>query len=196
MPPIIEHFLTTAAVCGGGAAGVCLLLRLLRREWRSNLPRTLVMTAFAWYLCFMLVVELSPLAVMNAPESLLSFGSEVWHHFPIPWFHREAWHYSFALPGSWRAIWRYKYEMELFLPFGVLVPLQWHKIDIKAIPLGLYTVLGIELWQLLIGRSFDAGDILTETTAVAVGYLLYSLLDSLLPAVTAKIAGKPQRGKN
>lgn len=195
MLPTIEHFLTTAAICGGVTAGICLLIRLLRRDGRHNLLRTLAVTAFAWYLCFMLVVELAPLAVINAPESLWQFGSEMWQHHPMPWFNREAWCYSFRLPYKWSSLWDYRHEMELFLPLGVLVPLLWNKFDIKVIPLGLYIVLGLETWQLLIGRSFDASDILLETAAVAAGYLLYVLLDTLLPAVTSRMAGKTRSGK-
>ena len=70
----------------------------------------------------------------------------------------------------------------MFLPFGFFTGLlrsacSWRWVLAE----GLCITLGIECWQLLIGRAFDVDDLLLNTLGVLCGYGLVRLLGRLAP---------------
>jgi glycopeptide antibiotics resistance protein len=77
----------------------------------------------------------------------------------------------------------------LFIPFGFLVPLVRRKDTRfgKAIAFGFCASLVVEMSQLIISsiigftyRAFDVDDLILNTIGVAVGYLLFSMLHSIV----------------
>ena len=71
----------------------------------------------------------------------------------------------------WFSIDEYIYNIVLFLPFGVLVPLNFPRVDrvYKTVALALCCTLAIELVQRLIGRAFDVNDIAANTLGGLIG---------------------------
>lgn len=189
-----EEFLLVAGVLGCVAAFICLMVRLFNRKYKGEWRRDIWMSLFAWYLTFLLIVELAPLPVMYGKiyggySSLGDFGQAL----AIPLFHLSRWQYAFDLPTSLSDIFAYRYEMLLFVPFGFFLPLLWDDMNPKAVPLGLYAVAAIEILQLLLGRVFDAGDILMEFLAIAIGYGLYFGFSYLFPKAAKKIVKSKSR---
>ncbi len=61
----------------------------------------------------------------------------------------------------------------MFLPFGFCPALLWRKFGWRrALFTGLCLTGLIECWQLLVGRAFDAGDLLLNTAGVLGGFWL------------------------
>ena len=74
----------------------------------------------------------------------------------------------------------------MFLPLGFFPALLWNTVSWgKALRSGLCITLFIEVWQLLVGRSFDVDDLLLNTLGVLLGYLLCRLLCRAAPRLTA-----------
>lgn len=72
----------------------------------------------------------------------------------------------------------------MFIPLGFVPVLLWKKCSIlKAILIGFLSVLFIECWQLLIGRTFDVDDFLLNLIGIAIGALLCRILQRLIPTV-------------
>lgn len=80
--------------------------------------------------------------------------------------------------GSWIAF-MYIGNALLFLPFGLLIP------AIRPIPLtkllgsALALSVAMELFQPIVGRSFDADDLISNTIGTLIGYFLYFILKSV-----------------
>lgn len=80
--------------------------------------------------------------------------------------------------GSWIAF-MYIGNALLFLPFGLLMP------AIRPIPLtkllgsALALSVAMELFQPIVGRSFDADDLISNTIGTLIGYFLYFILKSV-----------------
>ena len=189
-----EEFLLVAGILGCVAAFVCLMVRLFNRKYQGEWRRDIWMSLFAWYLTFLLIVELAPVPMMYGKINggYASLG-EFWQAPEIPLFHFLEWQYSFDLPMSLTDVFAYRYEMLLFVPFGFFLPLLWDEMNPKAVPLGLYVVTGIEVLQLLFGRVFDAGDIIMEFLAVFIGYGLYFGFSYVFPKAAKKIVKSKSR---
>ena len=72
----------------------------------------------------------------------------------------------------------------MFIPLGFAPTLLWKKCSIpKVILIGFLSVLFIECWQLLIGRTFDVDDFLLNLIGIAIGAFLCRILQHLVPAV-------------
>lgn len=69
----------------------------------------------------------------------------------------------------------YIYNIVLFLPFGVLLPLNFPKINriYKVVALAFCCTLFIELVQRLIGRAFDVNDIVANTLGGLAGACVF-----------------------
>ncbi|WP_066166044.1 VanZ family protein [Metasolibacillus sp. FSL H7-0170] len=69
----------------------------------------------------------------------------------------------------------------LFIPFGFFIPLLWHKMRSmwKMLFMALAIPLFIESCQLFIGRSTDIDDVLLNTIAIIIGYILYDIAQIL-----------------
>lgn len=191
---LFEEFLLVAGVLGCVAAFLCLMVRLFNRKYKGEWRRDIWMSLFVWYLTFLLIVELAPLPVIygKIDGGYASLG-DFWQAMEIPLFHLSKWQYAFDLPMSLTDIFAYRWEMLLFVPFGFFLPLLWEEMNPKAVPLGLYVVTGMEILQLLLGRVFDAGDIIMEFLAAAIGYGLYFGFSYLFPGAAKKIVRSSRR---
>ena len=67
----------------------------------------------------------------------------------------------------------------LFIPFGLLIPLLWHKIrSFKGIGIVVVAIpVFIEGTQYFIGRSVDIDDVILNCFAIAVGYSIWKLYE-------------------
>lgn len=190
-----EMFLSTANIIGCLSAFVCLMVRAFNKKYNGEWRRDICMSLFVWYLTFMLIVELAPDPLLFGngwPDSVESFDDFL-RQLSIPLFDVSRWKYTFDLPTGLSDIFGYRYEMLLFLPFGFFLPLLWDEMNPKAVPLGLYVVAAIEILQLLLGRVFDAGDIIMEFIAVAIGYGLYFGFSYLFPNAAKRIVKSRRR---
>ncbi len=72
----------------------------------------------------------------------------------------------------------------MFIPLGFFPILLWQKCSIpKTALIGFLSVLFIECWQLLIGRTFDIDDFLLNLIGVSFGCLLCRALQNMIPKV-------------
>lgn len=70
----------------------------------------------------------------------------------------------------------------MFIPLGFAPSLLWEKMSFpKVMLVGFLSVLFIECWQLLIGRTFDVDDFLLNLIGIAVGALICRILQRLIP---------------
>lgn len=71
------------------------------------------------------------------------------------------------------------YNLLLFVPMGVLLPELKQKAKrgfIQVLILGFFCSFAVELFQPLVGRSFDIDDIIMNVLGVMLGYIVYQLL--------------------
>ena len=67
----------------------------------------------------------------------------------------------------------------LFLPFGLFPPLLWRRYGWRrALLVGICVTLGIESWQLLVGRTFDVDDLILNTAGASLGWILWRAADA------------------
>lgn len=153
--------------------------RLSARGLRSTSLREGAMLLF-WMFCGGLAL----LTLTPQWFSLLTFLSEPgapWPPFfaagsvnlvPLRTFGLEPWRF-FILLGN----------IVMFVPFGFCAALLWRGARWPgALVLGALITLGIECWQLLVGRAFDVDDLLLNTFGVLCGYWLWLALRRLFPA--------------
>lgn len=96
---------------------------------------------------------------------------------------------TFALDGH--SLYILAGNVVMFLPFGFFPGLLRSRCSWRwALAEGLCITLGIECWQLLIGRAFDVDDLLLNTLGVLCGYGLARLLDRLAPGFVQRF--RPQ----
>ncbi|WP_195891647.1 VanZ family protein [Bacillus ndiopicus] len=69
----------------------------------------------------------------------------------------------------------------LFIPFGFFIPLLWTSMrsTLKMLFVSLVIPLFIESCQFFIGRSTDVDDVLLNTIAIVIGYILYQIVQFL-----------------
>ena len=73
----------------------------------------------------------------------------------------------------------------LFIPFGFFIPSIWRKCNTmwKMLLIALLVPLFIEATQYFIGRSVDVDDVILNTIAAIIGYILF-----LIFAVISKMS--------
>ena len=80
--------------------------------------------------------------------------------------------------GSW-ILFMYVGNTLLFLPFGLLLPAVCNVGLNKTLGLALILSLGMELFQPVVGRSFDTDDLITNLLGALLGYLLFCICKSV-----------------
>lgn len=86
----------------------------------------------------------------------------------------------------------------IFLPVGFMLPLLWERWQHfwKVLLAGLGITLCIEVGQLFVGRSADAGDLLLNLSGTVLGYCLYLLAARLVKPLRALAAPLKSRSRN
>ncbi len=74
----------------------------------------------------------------------------------------------------------------MFMPIGFLVPLLWRASSGRLIIIGFLCSLFVELSQLLLPRSSDVDDLILNTAGVALGLLIYKIIEKGAPGFTEK----------
>ena len=81
--------------------------------------------------------------------------------------------------GSW-ILFMYIGNALLFLPFGLLLP-AIHPAGLpKVLGFALVLSLAVELFQPIVGRSFDGDDLITNILGTLIGYSLYFILNRIV----------------
>jgi len=65
----------------------------------------------------------------------------------------------------------------LFIPYGVFIS---KKVGRKKLAIFLFTIIGIEIWQPIVGRSFDVDDIICGIIGCYIGVVLFKLINDFL----------------
>lgn len=148
----------------------------------SSVLRTAAEALF-WMFCGgMAAVTLTPRWVIGSIADLLHGYS--WNAAGYPFFERGTVNLipfqTFAPDGH--SLYILAGNLVMFLPFGFFTGLLRSTCSWKwVLAEGLCITLGIECWQLLIGRAFDVDDLLLNTLGVLCGYGLVRLLGRLAP---------------
>ena len=80
----------------------------------------------------------------------------------------------------------------LFLPFGLFAALLWRGFGWKRALLAGVCITGpIEVWQLLVGRTFDVDDLMLNALGVLCGFWLALALRRLFPRQAAGLLVRP-----
>lgn len=74
----------------------------------------------------------------------------------------------------------------MFMPIGYFVPLLWRATSGRVIIIGLLCSLFVEFSQLLLPRSSDVDDLILNTAGVALGLLIYKIIEKSAPGFTEK----------
>ena len=81
--------------------------------------------------------------------------------------------------GSW-ILFMYIGNALLFLPFGLLLPAVQPAGLLKVLRFALAASLAMELFQPIVGRSFDTDDLITNILGTLIGYSLYFILNRIV----------------
>lgn len=163
----------------------CLHFQKKRRLAAGTSGSALRSTAEAlfWMFCGgMAAVTLTPRwVVWSVVDVLHGYG---WNRAGYPFFERGTVNLipfqTFALDGH--SLYILAGNVVMFLPFGFFPGLLRSRCSWRwALAEGVCITLGIECWQLLIGRAFDVDDLLLNTLGVLCGYGLARLLGRLAP---------------
>ena len=89
--------------------------------------------------------------------------------------------------GSWTTF-LFAGNALLFLPFGLLLPAVRPRMGLaKVLGLALAVSLAMELFQPIVGRSFDTDDLIMNTLGALIGYILYFILRSIFQKKEVKL---------
>ena len=84
----------------------------------------------------------------------------------------------------------------LFLPMGFFLRLLWPRLGVvRTAGLGLAISLVVELWQMVIGRSLDANDLILNTVGTLAGCLAAHVLCRCCPRLSSVLAPAGRRGE-
>lgn len=102
-------------------------------------------------------------------------GSAQW--VPVAWFSGSVSLRPFFADGDFAFSWQMWANVLLYLPLGLLLPAAWRGVGWRRV-LGsaLSITLGTELFQIVVGRSFDIDDLFANTLGAAAGYALWHLV--------------------
>lgn len=190
MTRTLRYLLTMT--CGALPALVLFLLvrsprrrRLQGKSLYSSSRREAVLALFWMYCGATALIALTPRWVIYAFEDLVR--GLPWNPTGKPFFalgnvsfelFKTFSYSSYVLIGN----------VALFVPFGLLAALLWRDFSWwKALVLGVDITLPIELWQLLVGRTFDVDDLMLNTLGVFCGFLLALLLRRCFPHGAAQL---------
>lgn len=167
------------------AGGLCLLVRV-RLARRQGLlvrwPREIVMALFVCYLAGLWALVLTPNNLWTKVWYFLFYHQDSGN--TITWLVLDPAQWSFDLSLSlFRRFTRENAgNMLLFLPMGVFLPLLWPRLGLgRTVGLSALISVAVELGQLLIGRAFDASDLILNTVGALLGALVLLALRRLLP---------------
>ena len=180
------------AVPAAAAAGcVYLLVRLLRvrrgapRRTRGQEAARLLLVC---YLAGLLALTWVPANFWSMTWAKLFHGYE--DSIRVAWLGGAFSLRPFFLDGG-RFSWQMGANVLLYVPLGVLLPLVWREARWwTAAWAGFALSLATELFQPIIGRSFDVDDLLTNTLGALAGYGLLAAVRRL-----ARAAGRGRNGR-
>ena len=70
----------------------------------------------------------------------------------------------------------------LFCPLGILIPLFWKRDKAaQVLQMGIILSLFLECVQFVIGRTFDVGDLLSNTVGTGVGWMIWYVVQKCIP---------------
>ena len=82
----------------------------------------------------------------------------------------------------------------MFMPFGFFAALLWRGFTWRrALAAGAAVTLSVECWQLAVGRTFDASDLVLNTFGVLCGYWVWRAAGRLFPRLTARFHVIPSK---
>ena len=83
------------------------------------------------------------------------------------------------------------WNIAMFVPLGIFLTVLWKKLaSWRGLAAGAGVSLGIELFQPLVGRSFDVDDLIHNVLGVAAGLLIGLLLCRVASGLAGKIRGE------
>ena len=172
-----------AAPAAAAAGCVYLLVRLLRvrrgapRRARGQEAARLLLVC---YLAGLLALTWVPANFWSMTWAKLFHGYE--DAIRVAWLGGAFSLRPFFLDGG-RFSWQMGANVLLYVPLGVLLPLVWREARWwTAAGAGLALSLATELFQPIIGRSFDVDDLLTNTLGALAGYGLLALVRRIVRA--------------
>lgn len=179
------------------AGAVCLLIR--RRLVRGkNLPfrwpREITLALFVCYLAGLWGLVLTPNNLWTKVWYFLFYHRDSGN--TITWLVLDPARWTwFLAPSLLSGLTRENLgNVLLFLPMGVFLRLLWPKLGaVRTAGLGLAISLVVELWQMVIGRSLDANDLILNTLGTLAGCLAAHVLYRLRPRWEAALAPSGRR---
>lgn len=163
-------------------AALPLRRRRIAADGKQTTPLRECAMALFWMFCGgMAVLTLTPRWVASSlPDALAGRG---WHLdggffrlgsvnlVPFRTFAADS-HSLYILAGN----------VGMFLPFGFFcAALGLCRTRSGALALGFAITVGVETWQLLVGRTFDVDDLMLNALGVVLGYALWRMLERWRP---------------
>ena len=177
-----------AAVAAGCVYLPVRLLRVRRGAARRTRGQEAARLLLVCYLAALLALTWVPANFWSMAWAKLFRGYQDAIH--VAWLSGAFSLRPFFLDGG-RFSWQMGANVLLYLPLGVLLPLVWREARWwTAAGAGFALSLATELFQPIIGRSFDVDDLLTNALGALAGYGLLAMVRRL-----ARAAGRGRNGR-
>ncbi len=131
-----------------------------------------------YYSFFLYSVCIFSQTILPSREFLLGYESTVGRSNFTPFATIQLYVNLLGGPMHTVAVYNLVGNIVLFVPFGFYIPLIWKKYQYlwKMLIVSFAVPLFIETTQYFIGRSIDIDDVILNTIAIIIGYILFKIV--------------------
>ena len=160
--------------------GYCILLSplyFLIRFIIIKRSRFYFLKELLYYSFFLYSVCIFSQTILPSREFLLGYESAVGRSNFTPFETIQFYVNRLGGPMHTVAVYNLVGNVVLFVPFGIYIPMIWHKLQLlwKMLIVSFIIPLFIETTQYFIGRSIDVDDVILNTIAILIGFSIFKI---------------------